>query len=213
MRKILKGLLLFSVLMLVLVAGALYYALRNANQLIAAFRPQIEMAASEVLGSPVKLGNLDVSIFPDAAIRIDEIKVGDEKGDSKPLSLKNLNLDIELRPLFSKKLEITELSLDNPQITFLKDSSGITVAGLKTSSSTAGGSEKQKPTAGEDKQPSKSGDHGEGLTINLRKLQIKDGLITLKDLEQKKDIAISDLQVSAGLDSQPTAAIIDKLSI
>ena len=126
-----KTILITLVLLIALTAGALLYAASNANSIIASFKPDIEAAASEALGSKVKLGTLSVSVFPNAVVKVDKFTV--KQSGSEGLSLNNLALDISLLPLLSGELKINKFYLNEPTIRLISGKSGSYIDGLKSS--------------------------------------------------------------------------------
>src|SRR3974390_1203051 len=90
------------------------------------FRPTIEAKASEALGRQVKLGNLSLSILG-GSLGIDDLSVSDDpKFSSSPfLTAKKVKVGVELIPLiFSQQVNVTEITIVEPQVTMLKDPSG-----------------------------------------------------------------------------------------
>src|SRR6516225_3941568 len=90
------------------------------------FRPTIESKASEALGRKVQLGNLSLSILG-GSLGIDDLSVSDDPkfSASQFLTAKKVKVGVELIPLiFSQQLNVTEVSIVEPQVTMLKDPSG-----------------------------------------------------------------------------------------
>ena len=111
--------IVFAVFLLVLIALPF---LINVNS----FRPKIESEASTALGRKVTLGKLELSLFS-GTVEADDIAIADDPVFSKSLFVKahTLKIGIELMPLiFSKQLHVTEILLEQPEITLLKDSNG-----------------------------------------------------------------------------------------
>ena len=90
------------------------------------FRPKIEAEASSALGRPVSLGDLSLSIFS-GSIGVKNISIGDDPAFSKSpfVTAKSLELDVKLMPLiFSKRLEVTEIELKEPEISLIRATNG-----------------------------------------------------------------------------------------
>ena len=78
------------------------------------------------MGRTVKLGTLSLSIFKGKLIASD-IEVSDDPAFSKSafLTAKSVEISVEMIPLiFSKRLNVTEVVLDQPQVTLLESSDG-----------------------------------------------------------------------------------------
>ncbi|WP_058187875.1 AsmA family protein [Terracidiphilus gabretensis] len=90
------------------------------------FRPELEAKASEALGREVKLGNLRLSILAGRVIA-DNIAIADDPAFSQSafLQAKSVEIGVELKPLIvSRQLNVTEIIIDQPQISILKASDG-----------------------------------------------------------------------------------------
>ncbi len=90
------------------------------------FRPEIESGFTNALGREVKLGNLRLSILS-GSVKIGDITIADNPAFNRSpfLASKSFQAGIELKPLIlSRQIRITEISLDHPEITFVRSSSG-----------------------------------------------------------------------------------------
>src|ERR1039457_3572859 len=90
------------------------------------FRPKLESELSDALGRPVKVGNLSLSLFS-GAVKADDISIADDPTFSKTafVQAKSLKVGVELIPLiFSKSLNVTELTLNQPQINLVRSKDG-----------------------------------------------------------------------------------------
>jgi len=108
-----------AVLLVILVALPF---LINVNS----FRPKIESEASSALGRQVTVGNLSLSILS-GSVGADNIAILDDPAFSKSpfITAKSLKVGVELMLLiFSKQLKVTEITLEQPQITLLKGANG-----------------------------------------------------------------------------------------
>src|SRR5579864_3844647 len=87
-----------------------------------AFRPRLESELTEVLGRQVKVGNLSLSMLS-GSVGADDISITDDPQFSKTpfVQAKSLKVGVELIPLvFSKTLNITNLTLNQPEISLVK---------------------------------------------------------------------------------------------
>jgi AsmA protein len=127
------------------------------------FRPRIESEVSTALGRQVTVGNLSLSILT-GSVGVDDIKIADDPAFSKSpfVTAKSLKVGVELMPLiFSKQLNVTGITLDEPQITLLKAANGT------WNFSSIGG-------AATKKAPEKSGGSSP-QNFSVAKLEINDG--------------------------------------
>jgi AsmA protein len=119
MKSILKiAAIAFAILLVILIALPFMI---NVNS----FRPKIESELSAALGRQVTIGNLKLSIFS-GGVGADNIAIGDDPAFSKApfITANSLKVGVELLPLiFSKQLNVTEITLQAPEITLLKAAS------------------------------------------------------------------------------------------
>ncbi|MGC2196234.1 MAG: AsmA family protein [Terriglobales bacterium] len=120
MKRILKIVaIVIAILLVVLIAIPF---LINVNS----FRPRIEAAATEALGRQVKVGNLSFSILS-GSVTADNISIAEDPafGTAPFVTAKSLKVGVEIMPLItSKQLRVTDITLEQPQITLLKTASG-----------------------------------------------------------------------------------------
>jgi AsmA protein len=90
------------------------------------FRPKLESELTDALGRQVKVGNLSLALWS-GSVAADNISIADDpKFSSAPfVQAKSLKVGVELLPLiFSKTLNIRDISLDQPQISLVKSENG-----------------------------------------------------------------------------------------
>lgn len=90
------------------------------------FRPQLEKSLSTALNRQVHIGKLDASLFSGGA-SASEITVSDDPAFSKSpfLQASSVKIGLHLMPLiFSRKLEVTSVTVDKPEIALLKNAAG-----------------------------------------------------------------------------------------
>src|ERR1700690_4306241 len=153
------------------------------------FRPTIEEKASVALGRKVELGNLSLSILG-GSLGIDNLSINDDpKFSSGPfLTAKRVKVGVELLPLiFSQKVNVTEITIVNPQVVMLKDRSG------KWNFSSIGGNpapEAKKASAGTTSSQS-------ATSVSIGKLELEDGQITLGSTTSQKRSVYTKVNLTA----------------
>jgi AsmA protein len=165
MKKILKWIAIV-IAVLIVIALALPFLI-NVNS----FRPQIESDLSDALGRKVTVGNLSLSILS-GSVGADDIAIADDPAFSSTpfIRAKALKVGVEMMPLiFSKQLHVTELSLNEPQITLLRAPSG------RWNYSTLGASAASKPAA------PISSDNSFEQNLSVGELSIKDGQVSIAE--------------------------------
>jgi AsmA protein len=120
MKRILKiAAIAFAIFVVILIALPL---LINVNS----FRPKIESELGAALGRQVTVGNLSLSILSGSVVA-DKIAIAEDPAFGKPpfITAKSLKVGVELMPLiFSKQVNVTEIKLEEPEITLLKAANG-----------------------------------------------------------------------------------------
>jgi AsmA protein len=162
-KRILK-ILAIVVAVLIVIAIAIPFFV-DANT----FRPKLESELTDALGRPVKVGNLTLSLFS-GGVSADDISIADDPVFSKSpfVQAKSLKVGVELMPLiFSKTLNVTELTLNQPEIGLVKSDNGDT-----WNFSSLGG---KNPAATKSSTASSSGNPN----LSVAKLKVKDGRLTI----------------------------------
>ena len=159
MNRILKiGAIVVGIVLVTLIALPF---LINVNT----FRPKIEATASEALGRKVSVGNLSLSILT-GSVTADNISIAEDPafGTQPFVTAKSLQVGVEIWPLItSRQLNVTEITLEQPQITLLKNAEN------KWNFSSLGGSSTKAASA-----PSNSGSSAPG-NLSVGKLSVTDG--------------------------------------
>ncbi len=154
------------------------------------FRPKIETMLTEALGRKVTLGNLSLSIIG-GSVGVSDVKIADDPAFSQApfITAKSLNIGVELIPLiFSKQLNVTDIVLEEPQITLLKAANGT------WNFSSVGG----KKTANE---PEKG---GRTTQLSVAKLEVKDGKLAVGKANDPKPQVYEKLNATMKNFSQTT---------
>ena len=196
-----KAFLIAAGLLAVLIA-TLGLALINANHLIAKYKPDLEQTLSRTLGAQVSFKGLEARLLSSKPrLRLLELRVSGVSGPAQepPFTLRNVSLHLKLLPLLRKNLEITELSIQAPQVTLIKDQSGVHLSGLPQKEKTEQESTPPalQPTPKEASEPKQA--QALGLNLNLQRIEIQEAVVVLKDTESKTDYTISRLFVETGL--------------
>jgi AsmA protein len=120
MRRIFRSIAIALALLLLVLLSLPF--LVNINR----FRPMLEYSLTTALGREVKVGHLKLSILS-GGVGADDLSVADDPSFSRTsfLRAKSLKITVELAPLiFSKKLNVTGITIDEPEIVLLQSDSG-----------------------------------------------------------------------------------------
>ena len=149
------------------------------------FRPKLESELTEALGREVKVGNLKLSVFS-GSVSADNISIADDPAFSKSpfVQAKSLKVGVELMPLiFSKTLNVTELTLNEPEIGLVKSENGETwnFSSLGEKNAPAGNRAAPAPSAPSPStsSPASPSSVGGNPNLSVAKLNVKDGRLTV----------------------------------
>ena len=154
-----------AVLVLLLAVFSLPFLI-DANQ----FRPMLESTLTKALARDVKVGNLKLAVLS-GGVTADDLSIADNPAYSRNpfLRTKSLTLGVDLWPLiFSRKLHVTRLTIDQPRIDLLQSPAG----DWNISSLGGGPAAKPGPT------PAK----GAGLDLSVNLVRITDGRLSVGQL-------------------------------
>jgi AsmA protein len=215
MKRLVKiAAIIVAVLIVILIAVPFFI---DANT----FRPKLESELTDALGRQVKVGNLSLSLFS-GSVSADEISIADDPEFSKSpfVTAKSLKVGVEIMPLlFSKALNVTELTLNDPQISLVKSEDGEkwNFSSLGTKSTTApsqpGSASEAKPA-----QPAPAAQQsasGSNPNLTVAKLSVKDGELTVSRagsdqkprVYDKVDIDVTNFSFTASFPFQISAQL------
>ena len=86
----------------------------------------ISHSASQALGRPVKFSSLSVSVFPLPAVKLEDMQVSEDPrfGTTPFLTIGTGSFRLRVWPLFSGRVEFSELVLKKLQVTLVRDRGG-----------------------------------------------------------------------------------------
>lgn len=197
MKKLLK-IVAIIIGVLIVIAVVLSFAI-DANT----FKPKLEAELTDALGRPVTVGNLSLSLFS-GGVSADNIAIADDPQFSKTpfVQAKSLKVGVEMIPLiFSKTVNITELTLNDPQISLVKSENGETwnfsSLGTRPGSSSAAAQPAATPSANEQKPaPSNTEPSGTGPAsqpnLSVAKLNVNNGRVTISKADSTEPVRVYD---------------------
>jgi AsmA protein len=150
------------------------------------FRPTIEQKASAALGRKVDVGNLSFSLLG-GSLSAENLSIGDDpKFSPSPfLVAKSLKVGVEIMPLiFSKSLNITGVTIVDPQVTLLRNPAG------QWNYSSMGGAAGSPPAA----KTSSSAPAGD---FSVKQFDLKNGQIVIGSTTSQKRSTYDHVDVSA----------------
>jgi AsmA protein len=165
------------------------------------FRPQIEEQASTALGRKVQIGNLSLSLFS-GSLGADNLAIADDpKFSSAPfLTAKSFKVGVEVMPLiFSKTLNVTDVVIDAPQVSLIRNAAGdwnYSTLGASPTKAQAQAAPAPAPTAAAPATPAAPAS-GASPAFTVQKLELKNGQITVSSVGSAKKSNYTNLSVVA----------------
>ena len=151
------------------------------------FRPKLESELTGTLGREVKVGNLSLSLLQ-GAVSADNISIADDPRFSRSpfVQAKALKVGVEMMPLIlHKTLNVTELTLNQPEISLVRSENGedwnFSSLGTTTAPSqpaVAPAARPAQPAAPAPSQPENSAASSQP-NLSVAKLNINDGRLTV----------------------------------
>jgi AsmA protein len=164
------------------------------------FRPTIEERASAALGRKVQVGDLSLSLLR-GALTAKDLSIGDDpKFSPSPfLTAKSLSVGVEMMPLiFSKQLNVTGITIDEPQVTLLKNPKGdwnySSIGGNSGGGAPASAGKETKEAPASSPNASSSSSAPE---VSVKKLELKNGKIILGSTNSQQRSMYDHVNVTA----------------
>ncbi|MEQ1947307.1 MAG: AsmA family protein [Bryobacteraceae bacterium] len=175
-----RALKILGILIALLVVTALVLPfVIDANQ----FRPRLESEMTQALGREVKLGNLKLALLS-GGVGATDLSIADDPAFSKQsfLTAKELKVSVDLEPLlFSRKLNVTGIEIDQPQIALIQNAEGT------WNFASIGGKKDAKPAP---ETPS-----GPAPEFSVKLLKISNGQISMQRAGDRKPQVLEKLDI------------------
>ncbi len=192
------------------------------------YRPKLESELTQALGRQAKVGNLSLSLLS-GGVTADNISIADDPAFSQSpfVQAKSLKVGVELMPLiFSKTVKVTDLTLDQPEISLVHSKEGDTwnFSSLGNGSPAAGSAPaattpakpsatSSQPTATTSAPTSAPGGNSSTTNFSVGKLKVNNGRLTVSRagssqqprVYDKVDIEVKDFSLSHSFPFQMSA--------
>ena len=163
------------------------------------FKPKLEAELTDALGRPVTVGKLSLSLFS-GGVSADNIAIADDPQFSKSpfIEAKSLKVGVEMIPLiFSKTINITDLTLNDPQISLVKSENGevwnFSSLGTKPSASSTSTQPAPASTAAEQKPAAPAGTAPASQpSLSVAKLNVNNGRVTVAKADSSEPARVYD---------------------
>ena len=155
------------------------------------YRAPLERAASAALSREVHIGGpLHLTVYPDIGLSLSDVSIANVPGARAPqmVTVENLIVGAKLLPLFSGRLEVTELTFQKP------------VIHLET------GRGASNWTFGRAPSPGRPADAAALNRIGFSHMNIRDGAVSYDNTESGKSAVLSDVSLSLDMPERSTLA-------
>ncbi len=209
--------ILFKILISLLVILLLFFGilLVFANPILERVKPQILAQVSSAIDAQVEAKEIRAKVFPFPGFSLLGLVVDNKDGEN--LELQELSLEIALSPLFSKKVEITSVTVKGVKVPVVRLGNGeIEVAGINFAKKAKEAEEKKskegKASPAEIPTETPAGDSEEAppLEIKIARANISDVSLSYKDVATGASYEVDDVVVTlnrSGNDTNFTAKI------
>ncbi|MFB3918215.1 MAG: AsmA family protein [Terriglobales bacterium] len=166
--------ILIAVVAVIVVALLVIPHFSNVNR----YRGRVQAEMEQQLGRPVSLGNMHLKLLP-PSFQVENVVIGENPrfGERPFATVQKVNISVKLGPLLHRRIEISSLVLDRPNIELVRNSEGV------WNFSTLG----EKPRAEKPKGPAP-----QEQLFSLGRLKISDGTVAVTDLQKHQPRAIYD---------------------
>lgn len=152
------------------------------------YRAPIERAASSALGRQVSIrGSLGLSVYPQIGISLADVSIANSQGARHPqmVEVQSVVVGAKLMPLLSRRLEITEVVLQNPVIHLEVNRQGV--------------SNWQLGTANNNAQAKPGETNSRIASVGVGKLSIEGGQVTYDDAASNTSQEIKDVSLTLAM--------------
>lgn len=190
MAKPIKIVLAAVGLLLLLVVGALFAAaaLFDPND----YRDRISSAVKQQTGRDLKLGHIELSVFPWLKVRVSDVSFSNAPGfgDAPMAQAKEVAVGVQLMPLLlDRQVRVSTVTLDGLKLELAKDPGG------KTNWDDLAKSESEE----EDKKDEDKGGKGfEVESIDIAGVTLRDAFVTYRDAQAGQSYRLEKLNLETG---------------
>jgi hypothetical protein len=201
-----KFLVISTLTIIVLIALAIGGVLLFANSFVNSQKGFVEQQLSSALGAPITLEDIDVSLFPHLALHAYNVVLKDSSDGTAGLTLVDLRAEVDLIPLLSKRFIITEILLDTPVITLVKNQSGTSIKGMNAGQQPANAPAPTPATA-----PATA--TSTPLDLKVERVLIKNGTVNLPADPKQKATSITAINLDAAVSINGQQISVPTLSL
>ena len=131
----------------IVIAAVLVYAARNLNSIIAERQAFILQKVSDSLGRTVEVGSIKASLGWGLVAQVTGLKIQDNPAlsDRPFVEASDAYARVDLLPLLTRQIHVTEVTLKNPQVHIIRTEQGEFNVSTIGKAKPAGGQEEKTP--------------------------------------------------------------------
>jgi uncharacterized protein involved in outer membrane biogenesis len=191
---VVKRVLIAALVLGGLCAGVIITVMMNFDAIATHIKPKLEQLAEKALSSKVSIAEFHPKILPNAEITLGQVTIQPLKG-GEGLTFDTLHLGVSLLPLLSSKVEVRDLSIENPVITIVQEGDTFRIAGLPSPQAETDTPKTPRNNSDAVQKPTQKEPADSNLAIALNHIMVNG--LNLKIKPQKEDssqsIALVDL--------------------
>jgi len=188
MKSFFKWIIIFAVVLIVVVIGALLIAPRFIDT--AQFKAPVEHYVSEATGRPVSIGDdIALSLFPWAGISFSDLNIGNDTGFEEKhfLSVNAAGVRVKLLPLLSREVLVDRIIINEPHVSLITDKKG------RVNWNFSRETIEEKTTAA---SGSSTPDELPITSLLVEKIRVTNGFVTITDHRDSTHREISDINLA-----------------
>ncbi|MDG6777743.1 AsmA family protein [Thiomicrorhabdus sp. zzn3] len=186
-KKIVMGVV--ALILLTVAAIAVVIATVDPND----YRDEITQVVKEKTGRDLRLGEMELSIFPHLGLKLQNAQLSNAPGfgDAPFVAVKEVNLGVAILPLLSKQLQVDTLTLHDFRLNLQRDKTG-----HSNWDDLTGGAETEKEKHEKERH---EGDPMEKLAaLNIGGLDIRNGEIFWQDQQADQTFKLAPFNLTSG---------------
>lgn len=192
MKRLFKALAAFFALLLIILAAGIFYitSVMDPND----YKPRIEQLALEQAGIELDIeGDVSWSLYPWLGMQTGAIRLAyPDKPELGQLDAAQISL--QLMPLFSAQVQMSDLVLDGLSISLIKDADG-NVNWLPTSEAHEA---QPSPDSEAIKEETSSSEHTSLPALDIASVSIRGARVEYSDQQENKRIELGDVNLTTG---------------
>jgi uncharacterized protein involved in outer membrane biogenesis len=182
----------FAIVLALAIAAVTVFAWRIGD-VASAYKPLLEKKLSEALGAEATFGDLSLSLFPKPALRVTDVTIKGNAGQSPGVALRSLSAGASLLPLLKKRLVLSAITLDQPIVTLIKSPQGVAIRGVEAPARSPAASD-SKPA-----QVSSPAPQNLPLDIAIERIVVHNGTLILDEPHLARSTKLNRLELDAAL--------------